>query len=243
MKPLSTALTIAALALILLPAIMAEVSGLPVPSTTYTPGDTYTKIYCPTQVPAPNGSKPPKVTIISPIDRQVSSSINLTLAFNLTLEASSNTYPITLDSLCYKLSWESNNITAEIDSHRLYMNETLPFSINLIGIPEGNQSITVYARTFCEYETRRELLRQPVSQSGFIVGNFLYVDSNFYVMADSSTVNFTIGALAPVAPPDDESDADTASNILLAVGIAGIVTALFLVILKLMRRSRERSGE
>jgi hypothetical protein len=209
-----------------------EVAGIPVPRTTYTPGDTYTAIYSPTEIAPPNGTKLPIVKIISPMNKQVVSSKNLTFVFNLTLEASTSTYPITLDALYYKPSWQSDNITIEVDSHAPYMNKTLPFSINLAGIPEGNQSIVVYAYTVCEYETRRELLRQPVSQSGFIVGNFLYIDSNFYVMAGSSSVNFTIDTSSPVIPPENDPDTDFTSTVLLVLGITAVGAILFLACLK-----------
>jgi hypothetical protein len=203
MKSVLTALILSGLVLVLSSVVIeeVEVAGVPVPRATYTPGDTYTTIYSPTEVPPPVGTKPPIVKIISPVDRQAFSSNNLTLVFNLTLEASTSTYPITLDSICYKPSWHSKNITVETNPRTPYMKKTLPFSINLTSIPEGDQSVAVYACTVCEYETRRELLRQPVSQSGFIVGNFLYIDSNFYIKASSSSVNFTIDPSA-----DEQSD-------------------------------------
>lgn len=168
------------------------VSGAPVPRTAYYPGDSYTTVYSPIEIPPPNGTKHPTVAITSPANNTVTASNNLTLTFNLTLIASTEHYPITLDAVYFKPNWQSDNITLEIASHSPFMKKTFPFSLNLTGVPEGNQTITVYAYAVCEYETSREFVREPISQSGIVVGNFLYVYSAFYRTSGSSSVCFTI---------------------------------------------------
>ena len=120
-------------------------AGAPTPRSTYHSGDTYTTVYRPTEISPPNGTKEPIITITLLVKNAVIASSNLTLTFDLTLEASTGFYPITLEAVYYKLSWQSNNNTLDIDSHALFMKKTLPFSINITNIPEGTQSITVYA--------------------------------------------------------------------------------------------------
>ena len=94
-----TALT-AIILLTLLIAVVAgtqvvEVAGAPTPHGTYYPGDPYTTIYVPTEIQPSNGTKPPIVTITSPINNTVIALDNLTLTFNLTLDASNSFYLIT----------------------------------------------------------------------------------------------------------------------------------------------------
>jgi hypothetical protein len=105
------------------------------------------------------------------------------------------------------------------------MKKTLPFSINMTNIPEGTHSITVYAYTICEYETGRENVRAPVSPSGFLVGNFLYIYSNFYRIAGSSSVNFTIDTSPKITPNiNNNSGPYYGTNVLLyAIGITTLL--------------------
>ena len=72
-----------------------EVAGEPTPYGTYSSGDSYTTIYVPTEIQPPNGTKPPIVTITSPINNSIIALDNLTLTFNLTLDASNSFYLIT----------------------------------------------------------------------------------------------------------------------------------------------------
>jgi len=168
------------------------VGGVPVPRTAYYPGDSYTTVYRPTEVPPANDTKLPIITIASPANWSITSSNNLTLKFNLTMEASSSHYPVTLDSLCYKPSWQPDNISLEIDSQASFTEKTFSFTTNIANAPNGTNTIKIYAQTVCEYETSRELVRQPISQSGFLMGNFLYIYSDFYTTAGSSSVTFTV---------------------------------------------------
>lgn len=161
----------------------------PTPHSTYHAGDGYTTVYYPTEIHPPNGTKLPIVTITSPVNNTVITSNNLTMSFHLTLEASTS-YPITLEAVYYKPSWQSSNVSIDIDSHTPFMKETLPFSINATDIPEGTQSITVYAHVMCEYETSRENVSQ--SPSEIFVMNYLYIYSNFYRIFGSSSVTFTV---------------------------------------------------
>lgn len=188
--PISSALILSGLLVSLIVGTQTvEVAGAPTPRTTYHPNDPYTTVYYPTEIPAPNGTKLPIVTIASPVNNTVIASNNLTLSFNLTLEASTY-YPITLEAVYYKPSWQYNNVSIDIDSYTPFMKKNLPFSINTTNIPEGTQSITVYAHVMCEYETGRESVSQ--SPSRIFVMNYLYIYSNFYRIFGSSSVNFTV---------------------------------------------------
>ena len=80
------------------------------------------------------------------------------------------------------------------------MKKTLPLTIDMINIPEGTQSITVYAYTICEYETNREYDTAPIGQSGIMVGNYRYIYSNFYRIAGASSVNFNAD-FSPIITP------------------------------------------
>jgi len=217
------------------------VAGEPVPRTAYYPGDTYTTLYRPTEIPPPNGTKQPIITITSPVNWSVTASNNLTLTFNLTLEASTSHYPITLDAVYYKPTWQPDNKSLEIDSKTPFMNRTFPFTVSIPNVPNGTHTITVYACAVCEYDTSRELVRQPVSQSGFIIGNFLYVYSNFYRATGSSSVAFTVDPSAneETIPPTEPPARGIPIIFLIAAGISIALTAAIVsLILYFKKRKR-----
>lgn len=232
-----SALILTALLISLEAGTTVEAWVAPTPYPTYHAGAPYTTIYYPTEVPPPNGTKMPTVAITYPVNSTVTASNNLTLTANLMLETSTSYYPITLGTVCYKPSWEPNNVTIDINSPSPFTKKTIPLNINITNIPEGPQSITVYAYTVCQYETGRENVRAPVSQSGFIVGNFLYIYSNFYRVAGSSTVNFTIDTTptkpptpTPSPTPNNNTCSDYGTNTLLyAAGITALVVAAVIV--------------
>lgn len=215
------------------------VAGAPVPRTAYYPGDRYTTVYRPNEIPPPNGTKPPTVTIISPVNNSITASNNLTLAFNLTLEASTSYYPNTLDAVYYKPSWQPENTSLEIEAHNPFMKKTLPFKINITNMPNGTNSLTVYAYTICEYETSRELVSQPISQSGFIVGNFLYIYSNFYRKTGSSSVTFTIDPSANEPPPQPQAEGLPLGLIIAAGALATVTIATVGIFIYLKKRKRQ----
>ena len=164
----------------------------PAPHTTYNKGDSYTTVYSPSEIAPPNGSKPPIITVTSLVNNTVVTSNNLTLTFDLILESPSTYHPIILQGLCYKPSWRSDNVTIGTDSNNQFISKTITFSIFLTNLEDGVKSVTIYASTMYEFETGRENIRKPVSPSGMIVGNFLYVYSNYYFIEGSSTIDFLI---------------------------------------------------
>ena len=131
----------------------------PTPHTTYTyrKGDPYTTVYSPSEIALPNGTKLPIITITSMVNNSVITSNNLTLTFNLTLESPTAYYPIILQGLCYKPSWQPDNTTTDFGSNSKFVNKTLPFSISFTNITDGAKSVTIYASTLSEFETGREI--------------------------------------------------------------------------------------
>ena len=206
----------------------------PTPHTTYHKGDSYTTLYFPSEIAPPNGTKPPIITITAPINNTLIALSNLTLTFNLTLEG---LHPIILESVTCKPSWQSDNITFNINSNRQFVNQTLPFSTTMNNIPDGEQSITIYANTMCEFETGRETVSKPVSGVDGVppYGNYLYVYSNYYFEAGSSSIDFKVDTSPTITPsPTSPLIADkviftpalTAVGLTLGVGVVVIVSLL-----------------
>jgi hypothetical protein len=181
----------------------------PTPFSIYHHGDPYTTVYKPKQISVPNDAKSSTITILSPENHALVAQNSTTLVFNLTVEAKSGIQPVSLTEVCYKPSWQPNNITVDLNYPSPIVNKTFQLSVNAVDIPEGNQSITVYASAICQFETSRELVYKPVSPSGFIQGTFLYINSYFYILSTSSTVNFSVDTTPPTptssATPDHGS--------------------------------------
>jgi hypothetical protein len=188
-------------------------------------GDPYGTNYSPIEITPPNGTKPPIITITAPINNTVIASSNLTIAFNLTLEELTSNHPITLQGVCYKPSWQSENVTLQIDAHSQFVNKTLTLSITLTDIPEGAQSITIYANALCEYETGRENKQIIYGPGEFLKEDLLYIYSNYYFIGGSSSVEFTIDTAQTTTPSvNTDSGLDYTTNILLYT--IGIITLL-----------------
>jgi hypothetical protein len=113
------------------------------------------------------------------------------------------------------------------------MSKTLQISITATDIPEGPQWITVYAYAICEYETGREQVTVPNTPTSILLFNYLYVYSNIYRIAGSSSVNFTIDtspAKISSTPSENSSSVDYVTNTLLyAFGITAVVIVAFSV--------------
>jgi hypothetical protein len=197
---------------------------IPTPHSTYHKGDSYTTVFSPSQINPPNGTKPPKVTIKSITNNTSVSTNNFTLTFSLALEGS---FPITLQTLTYKPSWQPDNASINYDSQRKYGNETLTFTIPFFNVPEGEQSITINADTMSEFETGTENARKPVSGMPNIppYGNYFYVYSNYYFVSGQSFVNFTVDP-SPAVTSNSTSGYSTQIP-----KIEAIVLALFIFVL------------
>jgi hypothetical protein len=235
MKTKITLLASLLILFLLVPSISAtQITNVaPTPYSTHYEGDPYGTVYSPNEITLPNGTEPPIITIIAPINNTVTSSNNLTLAFNLTLEGLTSYHPITLQEVCYKPSWQSENVTLQIDSLNQFVNKTLSRSFTLTDIPEGAQSITIYANAFCEYETDREKKQIIYGPGEFLKEDLLYIYSSYYFIGGSSSAEFIIDA-APTTTPSVTTDSglDYATDSLLygiGIIILLIVAAALLV--------------
>ena len=194
----------------------------PTPHRTYRKGDPYTTVYSPSEITPPNGTKLPIITITSMVNNSVITSNNLTLTFNLTIESPTAYYPITLQGLCYKPSWQPDNTTIDFGSNSKFVNKTIPFSISFTNITDGAKSVTIYASTLCEFETGREIVSAPISPSSSMIGlygKYLYVYSNYYFTEGSSSVNFTIDT-SPTPTPSIPEFSSWATPLLLGLMVA-----------------------
>ena len=237
MKPKITLLISMLIVFLSVPSISAtQITNVaPTPHTTYHKGDSYTTVYRPSEITPPNGTKLPKIEITSIVNNTILTLNNLTLTFNLILEAPTTYHPIILQGLCYKPSWESDNITINIDSNNQFINKTLPFSISFTNITDGAKSVTIYASTMYEFETKRENVVAPISPSSGMIGiygNLLYVYSDYYFTESSSSVDFTIDTSPTITPtPSQNSGFD--NNIITFLYVIG-VTALLIVAIGLL---------
>ncbi len=207
----------------------------PTPHSTYHKGDSYTTVYFPSEIAPPNGTKPPTITITSPNNNSLTSLSNLTLAFNLILEG---LHPFTLESVTCKPSWQSDNITLGIDQSRQFVNVTLPFSTTMNNIPDGEQSITIYANILCVFKTGSENVSKPVSGMSGIppYGNYLYVYSNYYFDAGSSSIDFTVET-SPTNTPKPDLDVGSVRNFLYAFSLTALVViVIFLTALAYFKK-------
>jgi hypothetical protein len=231
-------LSVLIIAIILIPSINATpiTNVAPAPHTTYQSGDSYATVYSPTEIAPPNGTKPPIITITYLANNTVITSNNLTLTFDLTLESPSISHPIILQGVCCKASWQSENITINVDSSDQFINKTLTLSIFLSNITNGAKSITVYASTMYENETGRESKTLPSRGELWDppFGQYLYIYSNYYFIEGSSTVDF-ISDTSPPTPtssPTPLTDSSfnstfTLSLVAIAILVVSIISLLF----------------
>jgi hypothetical protein len=235
-------LLIGIIASLLIPIVSAQnttVAPKPTVYSSYHKGDSYQTVYSPTEISVPDGTDYPSIGIIYPQNESVISS-NSTLNFMLTLKSPSKYYPITLLTVCYKPSWSSENITVdlrEIVSLKFYSNNTLPFSISLVGIPEGKQSVTIYVTAFYEYETGTEY-KEVHSQSSFLIFKYLYVYSNYYFLEGSSFTEFIVEN-SPT--PDSDTYAESKDLLVyLLIILVAVVTLAIIAYFTIRRKSTSK---
>ena len=227
MKPTITLLISVLILFLLVPSISAtQITNVaPNPHSTYNKGDPYTTVYLPSEIVPPNGTKPLKIEITSITNNTVLSSNNLTLTFNLILEAPTTYHPIILQGLCYKPSWQSDNITIDFGSNNKFYSKTLPFSIYFTNITDGAKSVTIYASTMYEFETAREE-KTVASGSGIFAYNYLYVYSNYYFIESLSSVDFTIDTSTKTSPSPISGLDNNIGTCLYAIGITILVISV-----------------
>jgi hypothetical protein len=140
------------------------------------------------EIPPPDGTKPPIVSIFSPANHTSYPSNNFLLNFNVTIE-NSNDISLSLSELYYIASWQKDRTDVDLTALFVKNNYTWPstFSINMTDVLEGPRWLEVYAvATGFAYETRREV--KGIFHTTYYVG---------YKITSSSLVEFTIDTTAP----------------------------------------------
>jgi len=122
------------------------------------------------EVPPPNGTLPPVISIFAPENNSVYASNNITFKFEVSIPQTNIVY---FQGVYYKASWQSNN-----NSLPLLLRQSIDFK----NLPEGPQWIQVYALAGGERATRTV--------------NFTQYYVSYHVTA-SSIVNFTIDTTPP----------------------------------------------
>lgn len=100
-------------------------------------------------IPLPAGFPPPSVEIVSPENNTIiRANSNLTVNFNATLDAPPNTYGYGIFYMAYKTSWNHGDLIYDLGNHwnprpKITGNYSSSFDVNLTGVPEGKNNITV----------------------------------------------------------------------------------------------------
>ena len=218
-------------------------------------------------VSPPPWVEPPSISIFSPENNtEVSNSVSLDFNLSVVIPVMPELfyYYLSLTEVYYKASWLSNNTYLDLtevkhsipNRTRTFSEDSLAqwgtywtlseyelnpnFSIELKGIPEGPQSIEVFA-------VERGL--RKTSQSG------LQIYYGKYTLVDSSTVHFTVDNTAPYAEDPagnvgtlvatftvaTETEYPQATSIGIAVGASLAVVAVSLTLYLKKRENNSRN--
>jgi hypothetical protein len=139
------------------------------------------------EMPAPEGTEPLTILILSPENYTSYASNNISLIFNISM-------PESIDffwsfQIFYNASWQPNKTYVD------YGNSALSNTINLTDIPEGSHSIEVVAEAkYTGYTTRQEFkdVYYYAPNGDEYKSNVLVTYYVSYRLNGSSTVNFTI---------------------------------------------------
>ena len=140
------------------------------------------------EIPVPEGTKLPAVTISNPQNNSYHASKSLLLNFSAIIEKSGD-ISLGLSELYYKASWQKDKTDFDMSTLWVKNNYSYPseFSVNLTDIPEGPHWLEVcVVATALAYETRHE--------TDGIYYTTYYVR---YKTISSFTANFTIDTTAP----------------------------------------------
>lgn len=126
------------------------------------------------EVPPPDGTIPPTVSIFSPKNDTVYASSNFSLIFNIDIAFHDIAY------IYLRPSWQSSNIQVNPKIGN--------YSINITGVPEGTHSLAV-----CAVQNGRVLTREVVDQNSVTIYEYF---SSFKITG-SSRIRFTIDVTPP----------------------------------------------
>jgi hypothetical protein len=139
------------------------------------------------EIPPPNGTKPHTIQIFSPKNNTAIDSYNFTLAFNVSApERDINDVYLSLSKVYYKASWLSGITSVDLEAH----DHGSTFSIHIAGVPNGNNTITVYAVGTGMNETRRRYVDKDFPP-------IIYVHFLGFSIVGSSVVSFTVDTIRP----------------------------------------------
>ena len=132
------------------------------------------------EIPPPDGTLPPTISILSPKNNSAYASNNLSLTLNVSMPES-NTVSLPISELYYVPSWQHG-----VNGQSIKINATRG-SINLTDVPEGPRWLEVYAvASAIAYESDHEL-------EGIYYTTYFVI----YKITSSSLVQFTIDDTAP----------------------------------------------
>jgi hypothetical protein len=127
------------------------------------------------EMPAPEGTEPLTILILSPKNYTTYTSNNISLIFNTSWPESIDFF--WLFQIYYKASWKQGK------THADYGNNSHAITINLTDIPEGSHYLEVAAVAMYTGYTTRQEIKQGIYLTIYYVG---------YRLNGSSTVNFTV---------------------------------------------------
>ncbi len=136
-----------------------------------------------TYVSPPEGTEAPTVSIQTPQNNTFQASSNVTIAFNVAVvKTNGDKSIIAIVKLYYEASWKPNET---IISEKRITNSAL--SLSFSDIPDGHQSVTIYALGTGSYLTGTEIVDN--------LYKYLYYDS--FNKTGSSIVYFTVDTSSP----------------------------------------------
>ena len=169
--------------------------GTQIPLTKANPNPLQTYAIYAGDISPPENAKPPTISLLSPVNQSYHSRNNVTFNLEINVLGTPLTYstilglgydpPTTvyinpgLKEVYFEAEWLQNKTLVE-------PNQTI--SLNLTEIPEGKQSITVYA---VEWRPNQKL---SINEAG--LGKVMRYNG-FYIVG-SSVINFTIDTIAPI---------------------------------------------
>ena len=161
------------------------------------------------EMPAPEGTERPTISIISPENQTSYSSNNISLIFN-------TSWPESIDffwsfQIFYKGSWQPSKTYVD------YGSSARTIAINLTDVPEGSHQLEVVADAKYTGYTIRQEIKQGFYLTTYYVG---------YRLNSSSTVNFKINLPPKISLLSLENKTYNTSNVNLDFAVDAPVAAM-----------------
>lgn len=130
-----------------------------------------------TEVPPPEGTEPPTISVTSPLNNSAFASNNLSIAFKVSISKGTSS----IEDVYYEVDWKEGNIsvyTYGTSGHSTNISE-FPYNETLVGVPEGNHSLHITATAFGSHVV-------VVDMTNYI-----------YFISCSSSIYFTVDTTSP----------------------------------------------